>query len=125
MQWINVVTNMKSKGEILPPKYFTIFNDSMSIANTLFYIYNGRMFVANTNTIIYIYIYIQCTKAITSVNSSNSFSSFIINNTLLATNIFIPLQKVRWEHLSQKKIIFSTKILGIFNRLILLLSQMF
>ena len=116
---------MKSKGEIFPPKYFTIFNDSMSIANTLFYIYNGRMFVANTNTIIYIYIYIQCTKAITSVNSSNSFSSFIINNTLLATNIFILLQKVRWEHLSQKKIIFSTKILGIFNRLILLLSQMF
>ena len=49
---------MKSKGEIFPPKYFTIFNDSMSIANTLFYIYNGRMFVANTNTIIYIYIYI-------------------------------------------------------------------
>ena len=48
---------MKSKGEIFPPKYFTIFNDSMSIANTLFYIYNGRMFVANTNTIIYIYIF--------------------------------------------------------------------
>ena len=42
-------------------------------------------------------------KAITSVNSSDSFSSVVVNNTLLVTNIFIPLQKVRQEQFPPKK----------------------
>ena len=63
-------------------------------------------------------------KAVTSVNSSNGFSLVIVNNTLLVMNIFILLQKVRREVFPPKKIIFSTKIIGIFDRLILP-SQMF
>ena len=42
---------MKSKEGILPPKYFIIFDGFMAIANTLFYIYDGRMFVTNNNTV--------------------------------------------------------------------------
>ena len=41
---------MKTKEGIFPPKYFTTLDGFMSIANILFYIYNGRMFVTNTNT---------------------------------------------------------------------------
>ena len=41
---------MKSKGGNFPPKYFTIFDGLMSVANTLFF-YDGIMFVANNNTI--------------------------------------------------------------------------
>ena len=83
------------------------------------------MFVTNTNTIKKKKNwYFQRMKAITSVNSSDSFSSVVVNNTLLVTNIFIPSQKVRQEHFPPKKIIFSTKIIGIFDRLILP-SQMF
>ena len=55
------------------------------------------MFVTNTNTIKKKFWYFQRMKAITSVNSSDSFSSVVVNNTLLVTNIFIPLQKVRQE----------------------------
>ena len=42
---------MKAKEGIFPPKYFTTFDGFMSIANILFYIYDRRMFVTNTNTI--------------------------------------------------------------------------
>ena len=42
-------------------------------------------------------------KAATSVNSSDGFSLVVVNHTLLATNIFLPSQKVRREHLSPKK----------------------
>ena len=41
---------MKSKGGNFPPKYFTIFDGLMSVANTLFF-YDGIMFVANNNTL--------------------------------------------------------------------------
>ena len=51
------------KGGIFPPKYFTIFDGFMAFANTLFYIYDGRMFVA-------------------SVNSFDGFTSVVVNNTL-------------------------------------------
>ena len=43
------------KGGIFPLKYFTIFDGFMAYANTLFYIYDGRMFVTNNNTIKYIF----------------------------------------------------------------------
>ena len=76
------------------------------------------MFVTNTNTIKKYFWYFQCMKAVTSVNSSDGFSSIVVNNTLLAMNIFNPSQKVRWEHFPPKKIKFSTKIIGIFDRLI-------
>ena len=55
LRWINVITNVKSMKGIFPPKYFTIFDGFMAIANTLFYIYDGRMFVTNNNTIKNIY----------------------------------------------------------------------
>ena len=42
---------MKTKERIFPPNNFTTFDGSMTIANILFYIYDGRMFVTNTNTI--------------------------------------------------------------------------
>ena len=42
---------MKTKEGIFPPKYFTTFDGFMSIANILFYIYDGRIFITNTNTI--------------------------------------------------------------------------
>ena len=41
---------MKTKEGIFPPKYFTTFDGFMSIANILFYIYDGRIIVTNTNT---------------------------------------------------------------------------
>ena len=75
----------------------------MSIANILFYIYNGRMFVTNTNTIKKYFWYFQCMKAVTSVNSSDGFSSIVVNSALLAMNIFNPSQKVRREHFPPKK----------------------
>ena len=111
-------------GGIFSSKYFTIFDGFMSIANILFYIYDGRMFVTNTNTIKKYFWYFRHMKAVTSVNNSDGFSLVVVNNTLLATNIFIPSQKVRREHFPPKKIIFLTKLIGIFDRLILL-SQMF
>ena len=63
------------------------------------------MFVTNTNTIKKKKKnwYFQRMKAITSVNSSDNFSSIALNNNLLATNIFIPLQKVRREYFPPKK----------------------
>ena len=94
---------MKTKEGIFPPKYFTTFDGFMSIANILFYIYDGRMFVTNTNTIKKYFWYFRCMKVVTSVNSSDGFSSVIINNTLLVTNIFIPSQKIRREQFPQKK----------------------
>ena len=82
MWWINVVTNVKSKEGIFPPKYFTIFYGFMAIANTLFYIYDRRMFVTNNNTIKIYILYFWRTKAVISVNSSDGFSLVIVNNTL-------------------------------------------
>ena len=53
-------------------------------------------------------MYFWCTKAVTCFNSLVIVSSIIVNNNLLATDIFIPSQKVRREHFPPKQIIFST-----------------
>ena len=48
-------------GGIFPPKSFPIFDGFMVVTNTFFYIYDGRMFVANNNTIKNIYIFVFST----------------------------------------------------------------
>ena len=60
------------------------------VNNTLFYIYDGRMFVANNNTIKNYILYFRCTKVVTGVTSFDSFYLVVVNDTLLAMNIFMP-----------------------------------
>ena len=64
---------------------------SVIVNNTLFHIYDGRMFVTNNSTIKKKYfLYFRCTKVVTNVNNSDGFYSVVINNTLLAMNTFMP-----------------------------------
>ena len=63
---------------------------SVVVNNTLFHIYDGRMFVTNNSTIKKYFLYFRRTKAVTSVSNSDSFYSVVVNNTLLAMNINMP-----------------------------------
>ena len=64
---------------------------SVIVNNTLFYIYDGRWFVANTNTIKKnIFCIFDVPKLSQVLIVSTLFCLVIINNTLLATNIFMP-----------------------------------
>ena len=102
-QWINVVTNIvKIMLGIFPPKSFPIFDGFMVVTNTFFYIYDGRMFIANNNTIKNYILYFRCIKAVTGVTSSDGFYLVIVNNTLLAVNIFMPSYKVRRQNFLPK-----------------------
>ena len=62
---------------------------SVIVNNIIFYIYDGRIFVTNNNTIKKYILYFRCTKAVASVSNSDSFYLVIVNNTLLAMNIFM------------------------------------
>ena len=59
-------------------KAFTSVNSSdrfssVVVNNTLFHIYDGRMFVTNNSTIKKYFLYFRCTKAVTSVSNSDCF----------------------------------------------------
>ena len=83
----------KVRGGVFPPKYFIMLYGSIFVATTIFYIYNRRMLSQILTQKKRYILYFGCKKSVTSVNIADGFSLVVVNNTLLATNIFIALQK--------------------------------